>query len=678
MNNLYSIIWRESGREGRSPPPIDELADYLSDYIVQAHASGVPSLRAVVNGLEAMSVDETDHAVARAFSSTLFSAIIARESYLTATLPHFILLSKIDIGGFLAEVEQVVREDWEGNDRHLIKAQRETRSINLFVRGAKDVSSRHDQFVQMACNAMEFPELVAWLKAFALQRGHGNLQRARIVKLRPNGRVFAHVDRGLYYLVRDRCHLVLKAKRGSLMRCENQESVWQSGEVWWFNNHVTHEAYNDSDDDRIHVIFDILPQRNYSLSQYLQQFVRAKVRQLNGPLRVEAVRSEEADVIVNTSSNVFKDFGSSAQSQNEDSACGERVEGIMAERSLCRLIRVQREDGSFLYKYNPSMISERRDEYNNVRHAGCAYALAWAASEPKFQNIQGLQRAAQSAVEFLLPFLRYYDGNPYVSEARKSVGNLGATALLSCALSFRGCNNEYRDLYLHLRESITTAQRDDGSFCCRFGVNGNSGKGARYYPGEALLAVARYCEMGLASSSFPMVIDRAFGYYKRLFEDAPHRGMVLWHGDAWTRLHRVSVQGGGTAKPGSYLDFAVAIGDWILQRQLPSGGFSFGREAGISTALYVEALSRVAQGLTTASRIVGNYETGIKAGLNFIVRLHFSADEMSNGVRSCIFGGTPSSFSRSLFRMDNDQHLITMCLARLETPPPRERGRSAE
>ena len=33
----------------------------------------------------------------------------------------------------------------------------------------------------------------------------------------------------------------------------------RKGELWWFNNRQIHEARNDGDGDRIHLIFDLLP-----------------------------------------------------------------------------------------------------------------------------------------------------------------------------------------------------------------------------------------------------------------------------------------------------------------------------------------------------------------------------------------------------------------------------------
>jgi hypothetical protein len=33
----------------------------------------------------------------------------------------------------------------------------------------------------------------------------------------------------------------------------------QEGELWWFDNKAVHEARNDGQEDRIHLIFDLLP-----------------------------------------------------------------------------------------------------------------------------------------------------------------------------------------------------------------------------------------------------------------------------------------------------------------------------------------------------------------------------------------------------------------------------------
>lgn len=82
--------------------------------------------------------------------------------------------------------------------------------------------------------------------------------RVAIVNLRARGEVTRHVDGGMYYKLRSRYHLVLQSPSGSRMVSGDEQVTMQEGELWWLNNRLPHEAYNDSDGDRIHVIFDVL------------------------------------------------------------------------------------------------------------------------------------------------------------------------------------------------------------------------------------------------------------------------------------------------------------------------------------------------------------------------------------------------------------------------------------
>lgn len=89
-----------------------------------------------------------------------------------------------------------------------------------------------------------------------------DLSRAKIVSLPAGKRVYPHIDRGEYYRLRGRYHLVLKSAQGSWLKAGDEEIRMQEGELWWFDNDQMHEAYNDGDEDRIHMIFDLLPYTN--------------------------------------------------------------------------------------------------------------------------------------------------------------------------------------------------------------------------------------------------------------------------------------------------------------------------------------------------------------------------------------------------------------------------------
>ncbi len=86
-----------------------------------------------------------------------------------------------------------------------------------------------------------------------------DLSRAKIVCLPAGRRVYPHIDRGEYYRVRGRYHLVLKSTAGSWLKAGDEEIRMREGELWWFDNDQMHEAHNDGDEDRIHIIFDLLP-----------------------------------------------------------------------------------------------------------------------------------------------------------------------------------------------------------------------------------------------------------------------------------------------------------------------------------------------------------------------------------------------------------------------------------
>ena len=141
-----------------------------------------------------------------------------------------------------------------------VQCQRETESI--FLRGAHrtDETIRLEDVHQSKNTALSiyFPSTMDWLKTVAHSL-HGELGRAMFAKLKPNGQVYPHIDGGAYYALRHRFHLVIQS-RGSLMKCDGEEIVMNEGELWAFDNKKTHEAFNESADARIHLIFDLLIQ----------------------------------------------------------------------------------------------------------------------------------------------------------------------------------------------------------------------------------------------------------------------------------------------------------------------------------------------------------------------------------------------------------------------------------
>jgi outer membrane protein assembly factor BamB/orotate phosphoribosyltransferase len=153
-------------------------------------------------------------------------------------------------------------EMWQVNTHRqdTVSVQRETESIFLrAVRRPKDtlIPTEDSHESQLTPYAARYPVTLRWLEAFASER-HAALSRVLIAKLKPRSQVYRHYDKGEYYRIRDRYHLVISSPSGSPMVCGNEQVVMREGELWWFDNKKPHESFNHSDEGRIHLIFDLL------------------------------------------------------------------------------------------------------------------------------------------------------------------------------------------------------------------------------------------------------------------------------------------------------------------------------------------------------------------------------------------------------------------------------------
>ena len=168
----------------------------------------------------------------------------------------------IDVQPFLNEIASVPGA-WDVNTgrQDKIEVQREAESIPLRGLVKSKIGDRKRRDVhesRYTTISRQFFIARAFLESVAAEQ-NAQLSRAKIVRLLPGRRVYPHSDRGEYYRVRDRYHLILQSTTGSYLKSGDEEVRMQVGELWWFDNKAVHEAYNDGTADRIHMIFDLLP-----------------------------------------------------------------------------------------------------------------------------------------------------------------------------------------------------------------------------------------------------------------------------------------------------------------------------------------------------------------------------------------------------------------------------------
>lgn len=83
------------------------------------------------------------------------------------------------------------------------------------------------------------------------------LGRVLITRL-PAGKIIdPHEDGGGHAAYYDRFHVILQNNPGSIFKCGEEQVQMKAGEVWWFNNSITHSVINNSNDDRLTIIIDL-------------------------------------------------------------------------------------------------------------------------------------------------------------------------------------------------------------------------------------------------------------------------------------------------------------------------------------------------------------------------------------------------------------------------------------
>ena len=171
--------------------------------------------------------------------------------------------SNIVVQPLLAELFSIDNPwDMHTGRQDKIKVQREACSIPLrgIVKSKIMGRKRYDVHEsRLTSSAKQFPLMKAFIKDFA-EAIDGELSRAKLVNLPAGHRVYSHIDRGEYYKIRNRYHLILSTgSEGSYLKAGDESVRMKAGELWWFDNKAPHESLNDSNEDRIHLIFDLLP-----------------------------------------------------------------------------------------------------------------------------------------------------------------------------------------------------------------------------------------------------------------------------------------------------------------------------------------------------------------------------------------------------------------------------------
>ncbi|NQV93513.1 aspartyl/asparaginyl beta-hydroxylase domain-containing protein [Candidatus Kaiserbacteria bacterium] len=104
----------------------------------------------------------------------------------------------------------------------------------------------------------KFSETLKFVEDFAKEQ-NASLGRVVLVRLRPQKITYNHFDSEQYLIGRDRYHLVLHSPGEDILRSGTDYAFVKKGELWFFENKSLHISTNNSNNWRLHLIFDIKP-----------------------------------------------------------------------------------------------------------------------------------------------------------------------------------------------------------------------------------------------------------------------------------------------------------------------------------------------------------------------------------------------------------------------------------
>lgn len=334
------------------------------------------------------------------------------------------------------------------------------------------------------------------------------------------------------------------------------------------------------------------------------------------------------------------------------------------ERGAQYLLKSQNLSGSITYEYSPLHNAVTQSPLNYVREAGCAYAMAAAAS---LLGSADIRKATGRLIDGILARMSVLNPDAsFIADEVSNVGKLGTSALTLLALKTSAMRtSEYDEPVRTLTNAIYASQKADGSFHCSFGGTQTADTQQDYFPGQALLSL-----LSGHISDRSMMIDslrRAFPFYSSRFISQPSTAFVGWQIEVWKRAYDLD------ARP-EYAAFALRQAEWLLQFQLFSrethplyrGGFV--KQSGTpnySTIVYTEALAHAA-GLAHQLHdpLYARLSHAFTAGLAFCNRLWIVEEQsifFPHPQRA--IGGVTRSISNLTIRADVVQHAITLALA---------------
>ena len=330
------------------------------------------------------------------------------------------------------------------------------------------------------------------------------------------------------------------------------------------------------------------------------------------------------------------------------------------------LIRMQKDDGSFYYTYNPLRDEANDRAYNIVRHAGAAISLfdLYRAS----RDTRYLDSARRAVTYLKTRFHPARESNAVYVLDNDGKAKLGANGLALIALAKQmelDPKSSDRESAARLANLILAMQRKDGSFESYYSIRGDEPRESvsLYYPGEAILGLVQLHRLN-GDKRLLDAARRGAAYLiqsQSRMENLPHDAWLI---EALEALHEIQ-------RDPRYVIHAIAIAEAMIARQYAEddpAGFAGAFRSGLPRS--TPAASR-AEGLLSAYRLArltndaraARIAGALKLSARFQLSQQFDRDNsffLPNAERAA--GGFREGLTSTRIRIDFTQHNISSLL----------------
>ncbi|NOX58075.1 MAG: hypothetical protein GXP29_04360 [Planctomycetes bacterium] len=221
------------------------------------------------------------------------------------------------------------------------------------------------------------------------------------------------------------------------------------------------------------------------------------------------------------------------------------------------LIYRQRPDATFAVRYDPSSDSYAAKE-NEVAQSGATWAMGFYAKHTKSSAARtAFARAVRIRRGLVVDFPAVDNAAFLVTADRRN--KLATTAQFCLALADSPNPTLDANLRTRLANAMIWLEQPSGRFITVFPPNRKL-ESQDVAPGQAVLALTRCYELDPSQHTLE-AIERAFGFYRKHFEDTGSPAMVPWHMQAYARMARLT-------KKGAYREFVFKMADQVCDHQI--------------------------------------------------------------------------------------------------------------